>query len=79
MAHGVRATKRPTNISLNAGLLEEAKALGVNVSHACERGLESEVSAVRAARWIEANEEALESSNRFVEAQGVPLARHRRF
>jgi antitoxin CcdA len=71
--------KRPTNISLNRRLLEEAKALGVNVSQACERGLEAQVAEAKARRWLAANQGALESSNAFADAHGLPLARYRRF
>lgn len=71
--------RQPTNISLDSDLLEAAKALGVNVSRACERGLAEQVSETRAARWLEENNQALESSNLFVEKNGLPLASHRQF
>lgn len=73
------ARKRPTNVSLNPSLVEQARELGVNVSKACERGLEEEVGKARAAAWLEANRPALEAWNRYVEKHGVPLAEHRRF
>ena len=73
------ARKRATNVSLRESLLEEAKALGVNVSSACESGLEAKVRESRANRWLEENQTALESSNRFVETKGLPLRRHRQF
>jgi antitoxin CcdA len=71
--------KRPTNVSLSPHLLDEAKALGVNVSQACERGLEEQIRETRARAWLEANRAALISSNRYVEEHGLPLLRHRRF
>ena len=73
------ARKRPTNVSLSPHLLDEAKALGVNVSQACERGLEEQIRAVRAGAWLQANRAALDSSNDFVDRHGLPLARHRQF
>jgi antitoxin CcdA len=73
------ARKRPTNVSLSPHLLDEAKALGVNVSQACERGLEEQVRETRARAWLEANKAALISSNLYVEEHGLPLLRHRRF
>ena len=42
------APRRPTNVSLNARLLEEAKALGINVSRAAERGLALQIAEARA-------------------------------
>ena len=71
--------RKPTNISLDSDLLDAAKALGVNISRACERGLAEQVSETRAERWLEENKQALESSNRYVEKNGLPLARYRQF
>ena len=71
--------RKATNISLDSDLLEAAKALGVNISRACERGLAEQVSETRAERWLQENKQALESSNDFVEQNGLPLASHRQF
>lgn len=71
------APKRPTNVSLNSDLLEQAKTLGINVSRACERGLAEQIAELRDKRWLEENREAIESSNAYVEAHGLPLAKHR--
>ncbi|RJF79334.1 post-segregation antitoxin CcdA [Azospirillum cavernae] len=71
------APKRATNVSLNSDLLEQAKALGVNVSRACERGLAAQITELREKRWLDENRAALASSNAYVEAHGLPLAKHR--
>ncbi|CAO3419711.1 type II toxin-antitoxin system CcdA family antitoxin [Azospirillum doebereinerae] len=71
------APKRATNVSLDSDLLEQAKALGINVSRACERGLAEQIAELRDKQWLEANREAIASSNACVEAQGLPLAKHR--
>lgn len=71
------APKRATNVSLNSDLLEQAKALGVNVSRACERGLAAQIAELREKRWLDENRAALASSNAYVEAHGLPLAKHR--
>jgi antitoxin CcdA len=73
------ATKRATNVSLNADLLEAAKDHDINVSQACERGLAAEVAAARSARWLAENRDAIESSNTYVEKYGLPLAKYRPF
>jgi antitoxin CcdA len=73
------ATKRATNVSLNADLLEAAKEHDINVSQACERGLADEVKAAREARWLAENREAIESWNDYVEQHGLPLAQYRQF
>ncbi|MBV9930255.1 MAG: type II toxin-antitoxin system CcdA family antitoxin [Alphaproteobacteria bacterium] len=79
MSSTAPARKRATNVSLSPLLVAEAKALGVNVSQACERGLEEDVRKARAAAWLEANAPALEAWNRYVEEHGLPLARYRQF
>jgi len=71
--------RKPANISIDSDLLEAAKALGINISRACERGLAQQVSETRAAQWLEENGQALESSNQFVGRKGLPLSRHRQF
>jgi antitoxin CcdA len=74
-----RTSKKPTNLSLDQGLLTEAKALKINLSQAAEQGLRAAVARVRAEQWKAANAAALESSNQWVETHGLPLERHRRF
>jgi antitoxin CcdA len=71
--------KRATNVSLSETLVSEARALGINVSRACEQGLETEVRRARAKRWQDDNSEGFEAWNTFVEQNGVPLAKYRKF
>jgi antitoxin CcdA len=71
--------KRATNVSLPVDLVEEAKKLGMNISQACNAGLEAEVRKLRAERWLQDNREALDWSNDYVEKHGLPLASHRMF
>jgi antitoxin CcdA len=73
------ATKKATNISLPSDLVEEAKRLGVNLSHACETGLSAEVRKALSEEWKRENREAIESSNEYVRKHGLPLARYRLF
>lgn len=74
-----QATRRATNVTLPADLLDQARALGLNVSQACEGGLKAEIARHRAAQWLEENREALASSNDYVERHGLPLAEFRQF
>jgi len=71
--------KKATNLTLDASLIEEARALDVNLSRAAEEGLRVAVRQARADRWRAENAEALASSNAWVEQHGLPLARHRAF
>ena len=72
-------TRKPTNLSLDAGLLEEAKGLKVNLSRAAEEGVRSAVAIAKAEQWKAENAAALESSNAYVEQNGLPLDRFRQF
>ena len=73
------APRRPTNVSLASNLLDDARELGINVSRACEQGLVEQIAKCRSAKWLEENREAIESSNRYVEEHGLPLAKYRMF
>ena len=66
--------RRATNVSLPEPPAEEAKALGVNLSRACETGLADAVKRERERRWLEENGAALEAANACVEKHGLPLA-----
>ncbi len=72
-------TRKPANLTLDAALLAEARALKVNLSRAAEEGIRHAVSERRKRAWQAENAAALESSNRFVETSGLPLAQYRQF
>ncbi|GAA4485542.1 type II toxin-antitoxin system CcdA family antitoxin [Gluconacetobacter asukensis] len=71
--------RRPTNVTLPPDLLAEARALDLNISQACAQGLAAAIASVRARQWLAENREALESSRRYVEENGLPLADFRTF
>ncbi|MDH4987585.1 type II toxin-antitoxin system CcdA family antitoxin [Aminobacter anthyllidis] len=71
--------RKPTNVSLDSRLVEEAKALGINMSQAAEAGLAKAISEEKSRQWLEENREAIESSNEYVERHGLPLAKYRLF
>jgi len=71
--------KKPTNVSLNAELVEEARKLGINVSEACQTGLAAEVKKAREAAWKEENRAAIESWNDYIRKNGMPYDQYRRF
>jgi antitoxin CcdA len=63
--------KARTNVSVDADLLTEARALGVNVSAVLEVGLRATVAAERRRRWLDENRGALADANAFVAEQGL--------
>lgn len=74
-----RSANKPTNVTLSAALVAEAKALGVNISAAAASGLEQAVAKQRSERWLRENAEAIKSFNDYVEKNGLPLERSRLF
>jgi len=78
--HPRRASPRKaTNLSARPELVAEARELGINLSDVFERGLQQAIAEARAAAWLADNREALDSSNAWVEANGLPLAGQRLF
>jgi antitoxin CcdA len=73
------ADRRSTSLTLDRDLLDEAKELGVNISRAAEAGVLAAVKAERARRWKVDNAEAVAAYNKWIEENGVPLARYRKF
>jgi antitoxin CcdA len=73
------ALRRPVSVSLPEPLLREAKALGLDLSSACENGLAAAVAEARAAVWRSENAAAIDAWNDYVEANGIPLHEFRQF
>ncbi|MFZ4537298.1 type II toxin-antitoxin system CcdA family antitoxin [Propionivibrio sp.] len=69
--------RKTTNVSINELLLTEARALKINVSKAVETGLALALAEKRTELWLVQNQSALESSNDYVEQNGLPLAQYR--
>ena len=71
--------KRATNVSINQGLLEEARALDINLSATLEKALEAEVRARRRERWLAENRDAIDAYNRRIERDGMLVDHVRAF
>ncbi len=71
--------RRATNVTLPEALHQEAKALGINISQACEAGLEIAVADARRAVWLAQNAAAIESWNAYYEKNDLTLAAYRQF
>lgn len=79
MRNEAPSVRKAANLSIDADLLSEAKALSVNISRAAEVGIAEAVRKEKERLWREENREALESWNAWVEENGLPLAKYRRF
>jgi antitoxin CcdA len=69
----VDGPKRATNLTLSERLIEEARALDVNLSRAAEDGIARAVKEAQDARWVEENRLAMADYDRFVEENGLVL------
>lgn len=65
------APKKPTNLSINIDLLQQAKEHHINLSQALELRLTEILRAEKQRNWIEENREAMEEYNRRIETHGV--------
>ena len=72
-------SRRATSMTLDAALLDEARALGVNLSRAAEEGIAARTKAARAEAWQRDNAEAITNYNDYIEKNGLPLAEYRMF
>ncbi len=72
-------SRQRLNLTLPAPLVEEAKSLGLNLSRACESGLEAAVTAERARRWQAENRAFFDWYNASVEKDGLRLEQYRQF
>lgn len=71
--------RRATNVTLPEGLVEEAKALKISVSRACEAGLKLAVAEESDRQWQIQNGDWIKAHNAWVEANELPLERYRLF
>jgi antitoxin CcdA len=71
--------RRATSLTMDRQLLDDARALGVNVSRAAEAGLTKALKEAREAAWKRENADAIAYWNTYVEENGLPLADLRQF
>ena len=65
------APKKPTNLSINCDLLQQAKEHHINLSQALELRLEEILLEEMRRNWQDENREAIEEYNRRIEGHGV--------
>jgi len=79
MSRTVSAPKKATNITLSADVLSDAKALGINLSQACDQFLRDMVRREHERRWEAENAEFIATYNAGVASDGLPLEAWRTF
>ena len=65
------ANKKATNVSVNAVLLQQAKAFNINLSNTLEQALIAKLKQLQADTWATENKVAIDSYNRHIEQNGV--------
>ena len=71
--------RKAANLTLDADLQDQARALGINISRAAEDGLRAAVKRAREDAWKAENADSIAAWNRYVEENGLPLADTRLF
>jgi antitoxin CcdA len=71
MARPANQLKKPTNVTIRADLLEQARELKLNLSQEFETHLAEVIRKRRAEQWLRDNREAIEAYNRFVAKHGI--------
>lgn len=79
MRNEAPSVRKAANLSIDADLLAEAKALSVNISRAAEAGIADAVRKEKERAWKEENREAIEAWNVWVRENGLPFAEYRGF
>ena len=74
-----KSPKRPITLSLNARVLDMARALRMNLSQTVDTLLAREVQRRYWERWNDENKEAVAAYNARIEREGLPLAKYRTF
>lgn len=69
--YNAHAPKKPTNVSINSDLLQQAKECHINLSQALELRLTELVREAKQRQWQEENREAVTDYNKRIEAHGV--------
>ena len=66
----IRTRKRAVNVSIDAELIQAAKAAGTNLSAVLERALRDELSGASRQHWFDANRSAIEADHAELERTG---------
>ena len=74
-----QGAKRAANLTLSTDLLAEAKALGINISKACDTHLRELVRKEKEARWKVEHDDFIQACNQTVAEESLPLEAWRTF
>ncbi len=69
--YNIHAPKKPTNLTINADLLNQAKRLNINISSILEAALTDVVKQKKQEQWLKDNAEAITGYNEHVAEFGL--------
>lgn len=71
ISYDTQAPKRATNLSINGDLLNQARALNINLSAAFEKTLAALVKTKQQQAWLAENQQAIDAYNQQIESNGT--------
>ena len=77
--HHSPSPKRVANLTLSTEVLVDAKALGINISKACDMHLRELVRKEKEARWKAEHADFIQAYNKTVAEESLPLDAWRTF
>lgn len=72
-------TRKRVNLTLDTGIVEAAREVGLNLNQVCESALRTASKKVFEERWREENSAAMEAWDGWIEQNGLPLEKYRMF
>ena len=71
ISYDTEAPKRATNLSINSDLLNQARALNINLSAAFEKTLAALVKTNQQQAWLAENQKAINAYNQHIDENSV--------
>ena len=69
--YNTQAPKRAANLSINGDLLNQARALNINLSAAFEKMLATLVKTKQQQAWLAENQQSIDAYNQHIEQNGL--------
>ena len=66
-----KATKKPTNLSVNSDLLSRARKMKINLSATLEKALVAEIKNIEKEKWLKRNKKAMAALNQLADQKGL--------
>ena len=69
--YNINAPKRPTNLTVNSDLLDQAKTMKINISSILESALANIVKQKKREQWLEENRDSINTYNEAIKDVGL--------